>query len=611
MDKYIYDGSRYRPLVAVVGEHAQATPDEPAIRQKRHGIWQEMTWPMVDHHMRQLAAALIEMGVAPGAKVGILSENRQEWVLAQFGAQCAGAVVVGMYPTSPANEIEHLAKASDTEVLFIEDQEQFDKLVELDGKLPKLRQLVVFDPKGLSRETYLNLISYDALLAKGAEAFEKHGPEITRRIEGLQSDDTALMVFTSGSTGAPKAAEITYGNFHAGCGLIEPLFKGLPSGSNILSYLPLCHVAEQNMTVLNTVAARRVMNFGESLRTVTPDLRDVAPEIFFGVPRIWEKMQAGFMVQLKTTGPVQRWLTEKALASAKARDSVPRTKWSSAQKLSNSFWDALVYRHIRSFFGLGRCRVGITAAAPISPALIAFFRGIGVNIREAWGMTETAGAASMQPDWGASDGRVGVFPDALEAKIAEDGELLVKGPIVFKGYYGNPEATAKTFQDGWLMTGDVAEKLPDGSFSIVDRKKDIMINAAGKNLTPSLIENTMKASAYIKECIVIADQRPYVTALVQIDFDTVRIWAESQGIVYTNFRSLAEHPQVQALIEAEVAKGNQSLARVEQIKKTWLLPKELDHDDGEVTATLKVRRSKIEEAYHDQINALYDLREAS
>ena len=610
MSDYIYDATRYRSAVALVSEHAKEVPATVAMRQKRFGIWQEMTWSDVDLHMRHLAAALVDMGLSPDAKIGILSENRREWVLTQFGAQCAGAVVVGMYPTSPAAEIEHLINASDTELLFIEDQEQFDKLLELKGRLPKLKQLVVFDPKGLADETHLDLLPYDALLMRGEQRIAEHRSEIQRRIDHLGPDDTALMVFTSGSTGAPKAAEISHGNFHAGCGLIDTFFKGLPSGSNILSYLPLCHVAEQNMTVLNVLAARRVMNFGESLRTVTLDLRDVAPEIFFGVPRIWEKMQAGFLVQQKTTSPIQQWLTAKAMAAATTLRQTPRAEWSASQRISNAFWDTLVYRHIRSFLGLGRVRIGITAAAPISPELLAFFRGIGVNIREIWGMTETSGAASMQPDWGASQGRVGFFPDTLQAKIADDGELLVKGDIVFAGYYANPEATKKTFVDGWLMTGDVAEELPDGSYSIVDRKKDIMINAAGKNLTPSLIENAMKASPYIKECIVIADKRPYVTALVQLDFDTVRLWAETKGIVYTNFRSLAELPEVQGLIDAEVAQRNTNLARVEQIKKVWLLPKELDHDDGEVTATLKVRRAKIEASYAAEIEALYQAQAA-
>ena len=595
----------FRTSVQMIKDHAKYSADKVAIRQKRFGVWNEITWAGLDDFVAELAAAMIEMGIQSGTKIGILSENRQEWVLTQFAAQAVGAVVVGMYPTSPAAEIDHLVNASDTEYLFIEDQEQFDKIIELGDRAPGIKQLVVFDPKGLRHEDHLGLTSFDAMRALGQETRGKHSEEIAKRSASVQPDDTALMVFTSGSTGAPKAAEISHANVYAACRLSTDLFDGLASDTNILSYLPLCHVAEQNMTVVTCLAARRTMNFGESLRTITLDLRDVAPELFFGVPRIWEKMQAGLLVQLQTANPLQRRLTGLAMSSAMKRIETPRGQWSLAQRVSNSIWDALVYRHIRSYLGLGRVKIALTAAAPISEDLLKFLRAINVNLREIWGMTETTGAASIQPEWGDCEGRVGFFPDEMESKIAEDGELLVKGPLVFKGYYRNEKATKETIVDGWLHTGDVAEIMPDGSYSIVDRKKDIMINAAGKNLTPSLIENTMKASPYIKECVVIADKRPYVTALVQIDFDTVRLWAEGQGIAYTTFRSLAEHPDVVELVNKEVARGNKALARVEQIKKTWLLPKELDHDDGEVTATMKVRRSKITETYGEAIEELY------
>ena len=601
----VHSENGFRTSVRMIADHAAATPDKVAMRQKRFGIWNETTWAGLDQVVRELASALVEIGVEPGDKIGILSENRQEWVLTQFAAQAAGAVVVGMYPTSPAPEIDHLVNASDARFLFIEDQEQFDKIVELKDRVANIKKLIVFDPKGLADQTHLDLTSIDDLRDLGRRMLDKNGCEVSRREAAQRAEDTALMVFTSGSTGAPKAAEISHSNFHAAACLISEFFKELAPDINILSYLPLCHVAEQNMTVINCLAGRRTMNFGESLRTINADLRDVAPKLFFGVPRIWEKMQASVLVQMKTTMPLLRWLTEKGLALAKARAATPRSRWSTAQRISDAIWDALVYRHIRSYLGLGRVQIALTAAAPISPDLLLFLRGIGVNIREIWGMTETTGAATIQPDWGESLGRVGHFPKGINAKIAEDGELLVKGGIVFKGYYNNTEATADTVVDGWLHTGDVAESFDDGSFSIVDRKKDIMINAAGKNLTPSLIENTMKASPYIKECIVIADQRPYVAALVQIDFDTVRLWAEEEGIAYTTFRSLAEHPKVTALIDEEVATRNQELARVEQIKKTWLLPKELDHDDGEVTATMKVRRANITDTYQSEIDQLY------
>lgn len=592
-------------LVDRVAAHASAAPDAVALRQKRHGIWRELGWAGLRDTTDALAAGLLELGIEAGDHVGILSENRAEWVLAQLGIMASGAVTVGMYPTSPPAELIHLITASDTKLLFIEDQEQLDKIKALDGQLPKLRHLVIFEPKGTRGDTTLGLLSFDDLLADGRAALARQRDTVAARKASIAPDDTAMMVFTSGSTGAPKAAEITHANFAAGLAIAEDLFRGFPPATNVLSYLPLCHIAEQNMTVVNAICGRRVMNFGESLRTVTRDLRDVAPEIFFGVPRIWEKMRATVLVQAQTTGPFRRALASRALAAAAARGSTPRAEWTLADRLGFAFWDLLIYRHVRAYLGLSRCRFAISAAAPISPDLLAFLRGMGIDVREAWGMSETTGAATMQPAFGASAGRVGKPLAGVDLKIADDGELLVRGDIVFKGYYRNPDATAETMREGWLHTGDVAEMAADGSISIVDRKKDIMINAAGKNLAPSYIETTLKASPFIKEAIIIADRRPYVTALIQIDMDTVRLWAEERGVNYTTFRSLTLTPEVRELIDAEVARQNQQLARVEQVKKIHLLAKELDHDDGEVTATMKVRRAAIQKSYAAEIEALY------
>lgn len=596
----------FRSMVQMVSDHAAARPTAVAMRQKEYGIWNEMTWKDVDEVMHAAAAGLISLGMEAGDHIGILSENRSEWVLAQFGINAAGGVVVGMYPTSPAAEADHLINASDSTMLFIEDQEQLDKIIELRGRVPKLRQLIVFDPKGCTGVDELNLKTWDELLARGRAILNgQAGDDVLARKAGIESEDTAMMVFTSGSTGLPKAAEISFGNIHAGSVVADDVFGDYGPGTDVLSYLPLCHIAEQAVTVVNGLSRQFVMNFGESLRTITLDLREVAPQVFFGVPRIWEKMQAGVIVQAQTAGPLRRSLTLYALKGAMARGAKRRDSWSSRDRLAHWVWDALIYRHIRSYLGLGRVTFAISAAAPISGDLLAFMRGIGVNIREAWGMSETSGVGMIQPAWGNADGRVGFPVSGVEANIAEDGELLLKGATIFKGYYNNPKATAETITDGWLHTGDVAEQAPDGSYSLIDRKKDIMINAAGKNLSPSLIENVIKASPYIKEVIVIADKRPYVTALAQIDMDTVRLWAEGQGIAYTTFRSLAENAQVQGLIEAEIERQNGDLARVEQVKKVYLLPKELDHDDGEVTATMKVRRAKIHDLYAEQIEALY------
>jgi long-chain acyl-CoA synthetase len=598
--------SRFVSIHTMLADHANQRPDSIAMRQKRYGVWNEVTWGGLQELSYATAAGLIDLGMQQGDHIGILSENRSEWVQAQFGVGAAGGVAVGMYPTSPPAELDHLVNASDTTILFIEDQEQLDKIIALDGRVPQLRQLVVFDPKGCQDQNHLNLITWVDLLARGRAALERgQRNEVLARIAKIQAEDTALMVFTSGSTGLPKAAEISYGNISAGTTVADDLFADYGPGTEVLSYLPLCHIAEQAVTVINGLSRQFVMNFGESLRTITLDLREVAPQVFFGVPRIWERMQAGVMVQAQTAGPVRRRLTLLALKGAMERGAKRRDQWTGADRAAHAFWDTLIYRHIRSYLGLGRVSFAISAAAPISEELLFFMRGIGVNLREAWGMSETSGVGTIQPSWGNSDGRVGAPVATVQCRIAEDGEVLFKGPTVFKGYYRNPSATAETIVDGWLQTGDVGRIEPDGTLTLIDRKKDIMINAAGKNLSPSLIENVLKASPYIKEVIMIADRRPYAAALVQIDMDTVRLWAESKGIAYTTFRSLAENPLVQELIDAEVARHNKDLARVEQIKKVYLLPKELDHDDGEVTATMKVRRSKIHEIYAEEIEALY------
>lgn len=598
--------SRFVSIHTMLADHANNRPDSIAMRQKRYGVWNEVTWGGLQELSYATAAGLIDLGMQQGDHIGILSENRSEWVQAQFGVGAAGGVAVGMYPTSPPAELDHLINASDTTILFIEDQEQLDKIIALDGRVPQLRQLVVFDPKGCQDQNHLNLITWADLLARGRAALERgQRNEVLARIAKIQAEDTALMVFTSGSTGLPKAAEISYGNISAGTTVADDLFADYGAGTEVLSYLPLCHIAEQAVTVINGLSRQFVMNFGESLRTITLDLREVAPQVFFGVPRIWERMQAGVMVQAQTAGPVRRRLTLLALKGAMERGAKRRDQWTGADRAAHAFWDTLIYRHIRSYLGLGRVSFAISAAAPISEELLFFMRGIGVNLREAWGMSETSGVGTIQPAWGNSEGRVGAPVPTVECRIAEDGEVLFKGPTVFKGYYRNPSATAETIVDGWLHTGDVGRIEPDGTLTLIDRKKDIMINAAGKNLSPSLIENVLKASPYIKEVIMIADRRPYAAALVQIDMDTVRLWAESKGIAYTTFRSLAENPLVQELIDEEVARHNKDLARVEQIKKVYLLPKELDHDDGEVTATMKVRRSKIHEIYAEEIEALY------
>ncbi|HVL45074.1 MAG TPA: AMP-binding protein, partial [Acidovorax sp.] len=339
-------------------------------------------------------------------------------------------------------------------------------------------------------------------------------------------------------------------------------------------------------------------------RTVQEDLREVAPTMFLGVPRIWEKLHAAIHIKLQETGGLRRALFHKAYNACKPLAEKPRSAWSAADKLAfaASYW--LVFRALQNFIGLRNAHVALTGAAPIPPDVVRFFRVLGVPLIEVYGLTESTGMVTGHRLDHVVVGTVGVPTLGVEHRIADNGELQLKGDMVFAGYYKNPEATASSIVDSWLHTGDVVREL-HGQVQIVDRLKDIMITAGGKNLTPSEIENTMKGSPFIKECIIVAEARKFVGALVMIDYETVGKWAEARRIPFTHYRSLVEHPEVRGLIDAEINQGNQRLAQVSQIRKFHLLTKELDHDDGEVTATMKVRRASIYKTYAAEIEALY------
>lgn len=601
--------SVFRPLIALVDEHAAAWGRSVAMRQKRHGIWQETTWSDLAAEAQALAAGLIGLGMRPGAHVGILSDNRREWLVSELGIWAAQGVCVGLYPTSAPTELRQLLAASDVTILFVEDQEQLDKILEMDAQLPDLVHLVIFDPQGTVGQTPRKLIALDELLERGRAVLARQAAEIARRKAATLPQDRAMLVFTSGSSGLPKAAEISHGNLWAAVEMSRQMLEGYPPGTHLFSYLPLCHIAEQYTSVISTIGGRRIIHFGESARTFTQDLRDVAPEIFLGVPRVWEKMKAQLELRAEEQGkgPVslRGALLSTALRGARARGGLPRAEWTLRQRLVHAVWDLLIYRHLRAHLGLARCRFPISAAAPITPDVLAFLRGLGLDLREAWGMTETTGAATIQPPGAACEGRVGLPLQGVELAIAPDGEVLVRGPTVFKGYYRAAQATAETLVDGWLHTGDLGRRMPDGSITIEDRKKDIMITAGGKNLSPTLIEGVLTASPFIRQAVAIAEGRPFVTALIQIDPETVGFWAQSRGITHTTFRSLAEHPDVRRLIEAEVEQQNRNLARVAQVKKLHLLAQELDPDDGDLTATMKLRRAAIARRHAAAIEAMY------
>ena len=591
-------------LPQMLRERARTDAQRIAIRQKDFGIWKPFTWAQYHQRASHFGLGLRALGLPAGGHVGVISENRIEWVLAQMGAGLVGAVTVGVYPTSPTNEVAYVVGHADIEIMVCEDQEQTDKLLAALPELPRLKKIVVMETKGLrsfAPEVRQFITTFDEVEKLGAASGQQ--AVIDDALARQTLEDVGLMIYTSGSTGAPKGAMISYRNIRGVVpGIVDRL--ELSQGTTHLSYLPLCHVAEQMLTSFVPVYIGSQVNFGESIRTVQEDLREVAPTMFLGVPRIWEKLHAAIHIKLQETGGLRRALFHKAYNARKPLAEKPRSAWSAADKLTYaaSYW--LVFRALQNFIGLRNAHVALTGAAPIPPDVVRFFRVLGVPLIEVYGLTESTGMVTGHRLQDVVVGTVGVPTSGVEWRIAKTGEFQIKGDMVFAGYYKNPEATASSIVGGWLHTGDVVRE-EHGQIQIVDRLKDIMITAGGKNLTPSEIENTMKGSPFIKECIIVAEARKFVGALVMIDYETVGKWAEARRIPFTHFRSLVEHPEVRGLIDAEINQGNQRLAQVSQIRKFHLLTKELDHDDGEVTATMKVRRSSIYKTYAAEIEALY------
>ena len=596
------------PLPQQLRHWAQVRPTETALRQKKYGVWQTVSWSDYERQSRWFGLGLMKLGLQRGQTVAVLSENCQEWVIAELGIAMVNCITAGVYPTSPAAEVEYLLALSDAPIVVVEDQEQLDKVLAIRSRLKHLVAIVVMDPKGLRRYDRTGMWDFADVVQMGLD-FEKQEPTQSEIfVKGPQLDDIALMVFTSGSTGKPKAAMMSWRGL--GCaaqGLNSML--GCTNQHSLVSYLPLCHVAEQMFSIHIPLYTGAVVNFAESLRTIQEDLRELSPRIFFGVPRIWEKFHSSIQSKIRESGRLQQWLYESAMSSLQNIGQKSRSQWSLIDSSVWWFWYVLILRSLVNFVGLRRCDVAVSSGAPISPEILSFFRKIGVPIREAYGLTEASGATTMQPSDMSPVGTVGVAYPGVEVKLAEDSEILIAGNVVFVGYYKNEEATREAIDaDGWLHTGDVArwEEGPAGrELRIIDRKKDIMITAGGKNITPSEIENSLKFSSFIKEAVIVADRRRFVSALIQIDFENVSKWAADENILFTNFKSLVENSSVVSLIQQEVEKTNAHMPQVQQVRKFHLFTKELDHDDGEVTATMKVKRKSIYEKYTVEIETMY------
>jgi long-chain acyl-CoA synthetase len=593
-------------LPLLLRERARLHPAALALREKRYGIWQRVTWEEYLGHVRRFCLGMVALGLRAGDKVAILSENRREWLYAELAAMSASAVGVGVYPTSPANEVQYVVSHSQATFVVAEDQEQVDKLLEVGDALPQVRHVVVPETRGLRSYRDPRLISFEEVEALGARHEADHPGLFDELVSATRAEAVAFLIYTSGTTGFPKGAMISHRNVLAQARAAAEA-TGIRGSDTVVSYLPLCHVAEQIFSVYLPLHLGMTVSFAESLRTIQEDLREIAPSVFLGVPRIWEKLQASIVVKMQEGGPVRRWLFARAMAHGErvARRRLARETVGPVDEALHGLHYLLVRRALQNFVGLRRARATFSAAAAISPEVLLFFHAMGIPVREGYGMTECTGFSFVQREGDVRLGTVGRPVPGLEYRLAEDGELLKRGDLVFLGYYRDEAATAATLEGGWLHSGDVAEVDPDGHLRIVDRKKAIFVTSGGKNVSPSLVENALKVSPYVKEAVVLGEGEKFVSALVQIDFENVGQWATERKLPYTNFKSLARLPEVVELVSREVERANQGLAPVEQVRKFRLLEKELDHDDAEVTATMKVRRKAIYEKFAPLIREIY------
>jgi long-chain acyl-CoA synthetase len=587
------------------------------MREKDFGIWQEHTWEKTWDDVVTAAHGLLALGVGVGDVVSIHSEDRPEWVTLDLAAVAIRAITTGLYPTNPMAEVVYLLNDSGATVHFAEDQEQVDKVVEAGpGTFPHVTSILYVEPRGLTTYEDPRLMFWDDFMELGRRHRAEHPGAVEGHMAEATADDIITLVYTSGTTGPPKGAMLTNTNATF-CidmvintdGRVADNVKPNPS-DEILTYLPLCHVAERIFSTWTMVGNGVTLNFAESIETVQTNLREIQPTLFFAVPRIWEKIHATVLIKLQDATRFKRVIANLGL---KLADIIGRERVANGgnhtfkSRMAYFVGDPLFFRSLKERIGLRRCRWAGSGAAAIAPEVLVFFMGLGIPVYELYGMTENAAVATVNFDGRVKVGTVGEPYPNIGLRIDEEtGEIQTKHPGNFLGYWNKPEQTAETFtEDGWLRTGDVGVWVDGTHVKIVDRIKHIIITSGGKNISPSEIENSLKTSPFIKEAMVIGDGRKYLTALIGIEYDIVGNWALRRSIPYTTYRDLSEKPEVRELIQGVVNETNEKFSRVEQIKRFALIPKELDHEDGELTATQKIKRKSMEQMFQDLVDGLY------
>ncbi len=578
------------------------------LRQKELGIWHAWTWHETGEIVKEIAMGLHALGMQVQDRVSILANTRAEWLWADLAILSLGGASAGIYPTDAASQVHYILSDSQSRFLFVEDEEQLDKVLEVLPDLPHLIKIIVLDNKGLRHFEHPQVLSLEALRQLGAKAMARDPLCLDTIREASSPEHLAILVYTSGTTGKPKGA------MHHHAGLVyairghTQIIAQTPQDER-MCFLPLCHIAERVGGAFVCMYTGTKINFVENPETVPENIREISPTIILAVPRVWEKFQSGVYLSLKESTKFEQlmfhWAIE--LGTNIADQFLDGRPIALHQRLAYRVAQWLVLANVRKSLGIDKARFLLSGAAPISPKILRWFFALGVPMFEIWGMTETCGGSCANYPGFIKLGSIGVPSPHNEMKLdPETGEILIKGPNISSGYLNLPEKTKEVFDsEGWMHTGDVGTMDAQGFFSITDRMKDIIITAGGKNITPSELENELKASPYITDAVIVGDRLPYLTAIIMVDHDNVEQYAQSHDIGFTNYESLTQAAEITELIQSEVDQVNQKFARVEQIKKFFLLSKKLSPEDEEVTPTMKLKRKLVIEKYSDLIQKMY------
>ena len=577
-----------------------------ALREKDFGIWNEYTWADWGERARRVGNGLLALGLERGDVCSVAAEVVKEWLFADLGVICAGGVTNGVYPTDAATQVEYLINDSGTRFYFAEDEEQLDKVLEVRARTPTLEKIIIFDMEGLRDLDDPMCMSFEALLALGERHAEEHPAAWDDAIDQARPDDLMILTYTSGTTGPPKGAMISQANMLFMMATLQNCYGTLPTDEQ-LGFLPLAHVAGRMFYTFVVIHAGSVVNLVENPETLIQDIQEVSPSVHFAVPRVWEKQFSTVQIKLKEATALGRFAYNAALGLGRRRAAYLKAGRTVPAPLRAAFRlaDIVALKNVRRLLGIDACRWLSTAAAPIAPELIDWYWALGKPMYECYGQTECTGIATANVPGDFRIGSVGKAAPGVEVMLADEGEIVIKSPGVIQGYWNQAEKTADTIRQGWLHTGDVGRIDEDGFVYIVDRMRDIIITAGGKNITPSEMENQLKFSPYITDAVVVGDRRPYLTCLVMIDHENVTKFAQDNDVPFTNYTSLCRAREVVDLVQGEIESVNAKFARVETIKKFRLIDQLLDPEDDELTPTQKLKRKVVNEKYRDMIEAMY------